>query len=515
MKRWLGVALGLLALLRLGYWLGAFPNPDEAYYWLWGQRLGLSYYDHPPFHAWVQGLFSRLGHSYFVLRLPNLVSNLLLVYTFSHIHRYLFPTDSSLGALGWPHSALGRTVALLASSPLYFLFLAMAWHDHWLVTFGLMAGYCYVRFIDSYLADGRGRGRWLVAAAVLLGLGVLCKYTAVLVGLAMVGLAMWDRRLWRLWADWRVYGAIALTSLALVPIGLWNWANDFQSFRFYADRTVADSGFTLHWGSALFFVLLTLLIWSPVQTWLLVQLGRKPVALERPTVYPTFAWMVFGVSTGTITLVALTSGVALYYWNILAYGMLLPLLAQRLHRTGETAPLRLSLGLGAGVALILVIHFTLLPLSALIDPDIDPDSRMVYGWDQVGAVVQQRLATFEDPLVLTTDYRSASALAYQLNRRDVLALSGRIDQFDFWYDAPALQGRDGVLLGDDWHPICPALLDQFADHSPLEPISVYRWGVFIKTYYLTRVFGFEAGPPGYPLSPDYPLSYTRDGETCE
>ena len=37
--------------MRVLYALFAGPSPDEAYYWLWGQHPGLSYYDHAPFHA--------------------------------------------------------------------------------------------------------------------------------------------------------------------------------------------------------------------------------------------------------------------------------------------------------------------------------------------------------------------------------------------------------------------------------------------------------------------------------
>jgi 4-amino-4-deoxy-L-arabinose transferase-like glycosyltransferase len=78
-------------LLRLVFWFATFPNPDEAYYWLWGQHPALSYYDHPPLEAWLQGLFTAvLGRSTFVLRLPNLLSNAILFYTYYQIIRYLY-----------------------------------------------------------------------------------------------------------------------------------------------------------------------------------------------------------------------------------------------------------------------------------------------------------------------------------------------------------------------------------------------------------------------------------------
>ena len=43
---------------------------DEAYCWLWGQHPALSYYDHPPLNAWLQGIAGALfGWNRFALRI--------------------------------------------------------------------------------------------------------------------------------------------------------------------------------------------------------------------------------------------------------------------------------------------------------------------------------------------------------------------------------------------------------------------------------------------------------------
>ncbi len=171
---------------------------------------------------------------------------------------------------------------------------------------------------------------------------------------------------------------------------------------------------------------------------------------------------------------------------------------------------------GLLIATILVIHYSLLPLSALFSDAGDLDTRMLFGWSQVAAKIEEKSADLRDePLLFTTDYRSASALAYQLNNPTVMALSSRIDQFDFWYDQNQFQGKTALILGDDWHPICPELLSQFEQTSPLETISVTRFGVWIKNYYLLIGSGFNAGPDDqFPLSKNYPLTYSQDGETC-
>lgn len=64
----LQVAAFFLAI-KLVYVFGVGPIYDEAYYWMWGQHPGLSYFDHPPFHAWLLGISDFVfGRSLFGLR---------------------------------------------------------------------------------------------------------------------------------------------------------------------------------------------------------------------------------------------------------------------------------------------------------------------------------------------------------------------------------------------------------------------------------------------------------------
>jgi hypothetical protein len=507
-----GCLLGFLAL-RLVFWWVTFPNPDEAYYWLWGQHLGWSYYDHPPFQAWSQGLLSVLGRSPFVLRLPNLFSTAILGGAYLAICRYLYPGEGV--------DRLGLVVLLGLSSPLFFLFLALAWHDHWLVTFSVLSSLCFVRFADAYRATGQGDGRWLLGAALFLGLAGLCKYNAVFVGLGFLAVIVSDRRLRPILRDRQLYVALGLLLLVLSPILIWNIQHDFFSFRFYRDRTAGGDQVTLNWLQPLGFLALSGLILGPIQTWAIGKRawqGQRPGRSIAPTsCYSALAWWMFGLSTAAFTLLSLVS-VAVYYWNILAYPLLFPLLSEVFYRPdgGLTRRrlLAIAQGLGLFVATALVFHYTVIPITAL-GGEADPDSAALYGWDHIATAVTTQAAGLDQPLLLTTDYRSASALAYALNDPQVLAISGRIDQFDFWYDSATLEGRDAILLGESWHPICPAHLAMFERVDSPQPVTVQRWGRVLQTYELVTGYGFKAGPPHYPLSPDYPLAFTSDGERCQ
>lgn len=540
--RWALPFLGIFLILRLIFWATLFPNPDEAYYWLWGQHPGFSYYDHPPFHAWVQGIFARLlGRAHWVLRLPTLLSTALLLGIYYRICQDFFPDIALRRFLG--------TVLLLASSPLFFLFLALAWNDHWLVVFSAIASYCFVRFLDGYAADGyaagRGRSGWLYGAALALGLAALCKYTAVFVGLGFLATVVSDRRLWGLLREGRSYGAMGLTLLTLSPILIWNGQHDFLSFQFYANRSGAG-GMALNPLQPLVFWLLCGLILGPVQSWGIYRVVRDRFLnpAPPPSYYSRVALGIFALSTGAFTLLSLVK-VALYYWNILAYPLMFPWMAEVFVRVDDpgleseqevdTSQIRQAGGarsplsspfrqqrllwvaqlLGITAVATLIWHYRVMPLTAFLGNTVDPDSAALFGWGQVAAAVEQQAATLEQPLLLTTDYRSASALAYELNNPQVMAISGRRDQFDLWYDVAAMQGRDAVLLGETWHPICPAHLGMFQRTDPPMEVTVQRFGYLLQTYTVVRGYGFQAGPRDrYPLGADYPLAFTSDGEIC-
>ncbi|MBF2035025.1 MAG: glycosyltransferase family 39 protein [Leptolyngbyaceae cyanobacterium T60_A2020_046] len=509
-----GPVLVVLVGLRLWFWVMGFPNPDEAYYWLWGQHLDLSYFDHPPLQAWGQGLVSAvLGRSPVALRLLNVLSTVGVLALYGEICRQIYGRRQ---LENW-----WLTVVLVFTSPLFFLFLAIAWHDHGLVLFGTTAGYCLSRFLHSLSRRPQGNGLWLYGAGLALGLAGLCKYLAVLLVLGF-GVAIAANYRWRgLFRDLRLYlaGAIALGITA--PVWLWNVQNEYASFAFYLGRSGAAGESAWQWWGPLGFVALSVLILGPAQSWAIAMALRLPAQSPFESTYRRVAIAVFLTSSVGLAVLSLRAPV-LYYWNILAYPLLFPLVPPVLAslrgplRWRNLWALQLAKRLGCVVIAALVIHFTIVPLSALVGPAGDDDTRMVYGWQQVSAVVRDRAAVANsEPLLLTTDYRSAAALAYALDDSSVMAISGRIDQFDFWYDRDRMAGRDALLLGDDWHPICPAHMAMFERTDPPETITVQRLGVFIKTYTLLRGYGFDAGPTDdYPRLPDYPLAFTSDGEHC-
>ncbi|PSB28288.1 ArnT family glycosyltransferase [Stenomitos frigidus] len=530
-------------LLRLVFWFTTFPNPDEAYYWLWGQHPAFSYYDHPPLEAWIQGLFTAvLGRSTFTLRLPNLLSNAAFFYTYYQIIRYLYGENA--------RQSFWLVVLLILASPLYFLFLALAWHDHLLITLSLVSAYLLIRFLDSYVENGKGESWRLYSAAGAIALAMLSKYNAIFVVLGFAATLVADKRLRSLWRDRRLYLASVIALTALIPIVLWNLSNRFQSFHYYIDRSVGTGSFNLKFSPFFNFVLFSILLVSPMLCFGFFHGLKRSIRQHQiHSVYPTVAFWVFMISSIILTGISLTSA-ALYYWNITAYLLLFPLLpaffSQKLADRGlgsqesgvrsqeseklnaqspaikpqaqiqtskhfsvaaqsatqsflhclSQKPLFLATQFyGLLFATLLVVHYSVFPISALFDKETDPDSRMLFGWSQVADVVKtQSEAAGNDRFLATTDYRSASALAYQLNDKSVTAISDRVDQFDFWYTSDAaFKGRNALILSDDWHPVQSELLAQFDRTSAPITVPIIRFGIWIKNYYLVKGYGFRGG----------------------
>ncbi|HEX4298923.1 MAG TPA: glycosyltransferase family 39 protein, partial [Devosia sp.] len=119
------IQLAVALLLAIKLYLSIFTPPigDEAYYWMWGQKLGWSYFDHPPLHAWLLHLMGLLfGWNLFSLRILTWVTlggTLWIIWLWA---RRLKPDDPA--AWFWP------SAAIYLASPLFFLMSNIAFHDH-------------------------------------------------------------------------------------------------------------------------------------------------------------------------------------------------------------------------------------------------------------------------------------------------------------------------------------------------------------------------------------------------
>lgn len=480
-----GVLIGIIVVLvafRAVLLFTVAPIGDEAYYWLWGQHPDLSYFDHPPLNAWLLGLVSQVFGW-------NLVSLRLLGWLTTAGTLWLFALWAQrLAGEQWRRWFLIAAVIYLGA-PLYAVFSGIMFPDHLLLFLGLGSVYAFAVFFETW-EEGTPRWRLLFLGAVLLGLAGLTKYSAVFIAAAVVLHIVLAPRRWRLLAEWRLYAAGLVTLAMQAPVIVWNLQHGLGSFSYHLVER--QGAFLANFAPerALSFLLLFIVYLSPFLIW---PIGRALTVHEQgrfAVASRDLGRLVFLGSTLTFAVIAMGAW-ALPYWNILAVAPLVPHLVAAI---GARVQLMLHVGYGLiVVGGLFLVNFTLVPLATLTGGS-DWESSVVYGWDQIEAEVAAAEAAHEPDFLAATRYTLASQLAFARGRDDVTALSARVDQFDFWFDAAAHRGQTALILADTTQVIGAETAARFRSIEQVGQFDVVRFGHVVNTYQLFLAKGFGEGP---------------------
>ena len=478
--RWQGLAplvlltwaAGLLLAAKLTLLVTSGTFMDEAYYWMWGQHPALSYYDHPPLNAWLQGLagaifgWSRLGLRIAVVL--ALVGDALVLYLLS---RKLAPAD-------W-RQHFWLTLVLFLATPMFFAVTAVALPDHLLVLGVLAAFYFIVSFFMAWRNGPGASYRDLYLGALFLGLAALAKYNAAFLGLGVGLFVLLFPRYRPLLGKPQLYLAAAISLALQAPVLAWNLQEGWASFGFIlAGR---HSGLSNASAGGIGWLLGVVLFLSP---FLLVPIIRFLLAV-RTSDSEQLARIVFVLSTLAIFGVSFFTA-TLFHWNLVAYLVALPFLAfhvrWRLLYWAQVAYGTVFLGL-------VMVNYAIVPLTD-VSAIRDESSAWVYGWEETAIAVEAARSAHGAGFVATPDYTTASLLGYAMRDRDVTSLSARTDQFDFWFDAAAHAGEDAILFADDWRPLTGDLSARFVSVTQLAEIPVSRMGkpLDVHRIYLARGF---------------------------
>ena len=242
MKRGALLLAAALLLLRIAF-LGATDLfPEEAYYWNYAMHLDIGYLDHPPMIAWlIHAGTSLLGNGEAGVRIGTLACALITAFFIFRLTRLLFDARAAWTA-----------VLLVQVLPFYFLIGFMMTPDAPLTA--CWAGALY--FLARALLRGETAG-WL-GLGVCLGLGMLSKYTIVLLGPATLLFITMDQPSRRWWRHPAPFAAVALALAIFSPVIVWNARHHWASFAFQgAKRMGEDPRFSTHELLAAMLVVLT------------------------------------------------------------------------------------------------------------------------------------------------------------------------------------------------------------------------------------------------------------------
>ena len=221
--------IAALTVLKYAVAAGVGFTEDEAYYRLWSLAPALSYFDHPPFIAWIIALGRGLGGDTALgARLLGPIFSIAGLAALFRIAYLYAGRDTALVA-----------VLFCAAMPLLAVTGVIVTPDTPSVLF-----YSLTLWAAFELERSRDANWWL-AIGVFAGCGLLSKYTNVFAGAGLLLWLVWvpQNRVWfkskQLWAG----GLIAV--LLFAPVLIWNFENHGASFAKQFGRAAGGNGWTL------------------------------------------------------------------------------------------------------------------------------------------------------------------------------------------------------------------------------------------------------------------------------
>ena len=203
---------------------------DEAYYWLWSRRLDICYVDKGPMVAW----FIRAGTSLFGQTVFGVRFFAVLLASGTGFGLYLLGKELFSSRVGF------WALVIASVMPLFVVGASLMTIDTVYVFFWTWAARAFWRAKDETHLG------WWVLTGVLVGLGLLSKYTATLELFSFAAFCLWHRpsRVHFRRPTFWIMTVVAL--LFLIPALVWNIREDWPTTHWLVQRGALNEHFSLH-----------------------------------------------------------------------------------------------------------------------------------------------------------------------------------------------------------------------------------------------------------------------------
>ncbi len=381
---WISLAIKLIiaAVLPL--------TGDEAYYWVWSKHMQLSYYDHPPFVAWLYWLGGPFAEWFpGSVRWPGVIlGHMTLTMWLLLLAPYLNFEQRRI----WLWLALlsplvgGSGIVVTPDLPLMFFYALSLWFF-----------FIWAKNPERKVSLGFG---------IAMGLGFSSKYMMVLFGLSLFPVVVMDAKLRRdliSQLPWLILGC----ALGMLPVLLWNYLHDFQSFKFQATHGLGRKKWKPSW--TIEYILAQIGLIFPLVLYWAIRAGRR-----LPRAFHFIAW-----TPVLFFLLTTARGYAEANWPIAAYPAIFALAASW-YPVNSRSLISTALIWAGLMAFMLTVILT--------RPNWTRDYKF-REFHQFDAITE--VARDLDPLY-TRSYQMAAKLSFDL-KRPVYKLRGmnRKDFFDF------------------------------------------------------------------------------------
>ncbi|MFZ5519495.1 MAG: ArnT family glycosyltransferase [Candidatus Zhuqueibacterota bacterium] len=476
----------LITLFRLIY-INLVPLvPQEAYYWKYAKHPALSYFDHPPMAAWMIALFTWIGgDSLFFIRLGSVLYSAGLMLLVHQIAWRLF-RDEKLAF--W-------SVAVINCTVLFSIGATVITPDVPLLFFWALMTFSLVRLIES---DHPG---WWYLAGVALGLGLLSKYSAILIvpGIFIFLLLSPKHRRWL--ATVHPYAAVVVALIVFSPVVIWNFQHDWASFMFQSsDRFAQMKRLRLDFlfqliGSQLgmltpyvFFLLVT--GWAAIGVWSIKE-KNQPYSLLFWIALPVYA--VFTLSS-LRSLVKMNWLAPAYVTSVIAGLVWLNANRSSISRWFDKLFVP---GIVLGLLIVVFMHVVpIIPIAPLKKGDTWS------GWKELGQRIE-RLKTDrgEDVFVFGHEYKAPSEITYYTashlptHAGEIFGANGL--QYNYWTDTAKLIGRDAIFVTSDADRFTnfKKLNKHFESIAPLDTLEIVHRNRTYRAFYFYLCSDYKGPKP--------------------
>jgi hypothetical protein len=482
-RRWLYLLLAATTVFRLFYIQWVDLAPDEAYYWTWSRHLQWGYYDHPPMVGFLIKIFTAVaGQGEFGVRVGWVLMTAFLSGLLFFLGRMMFRSERA----GF-YAALLMNFSLLAS-----VGAVIVTPDGPQMLFWALA------ILFLYLAVSGEGDYWWVGTGVALGLGLLSKYTMILLA-PCVFLFLLSYPEGRKWLRRKEpYLAFILGLVIFSPVIYWNSQHDWLSFRFQlshgleAKRQVGLKFFGEYWAG---------------------QAG-----LASPLIFLGVLWAMgksaqqgFRRKDGRLLLLFWTSAPILLFfaytslrsrvegnWPALAYFSALLAMAGLVNEGWSTwgRGKRIFSWAAVLVGLIFTVLAHVQPLHAVIPIEArdDPTSQL-RGWRSLGERIEETAKTLDPAqgvFLLTPRHQLVGeGMFYTRGKFPVYQWEApnRINHLSPLNSPPA--GSQGIFFTEGGNEMPRGLESLFESCEKLEPLVVRRNSSVVRTHPIWKCIGFK------------------------
>ncbi|MFI5311473.1 MAG: glycosyltransferase family 39 protein [Gemmatimonadales bacterium] len=443
--------LGATTLLRLV--IGAIVPlfPDETYYWDWSRVLMAGYFDHPPVIALlIRAGTTIFGQTSFGVRVFPILAGTGAAAAITFTARELAGDDAAKSA-----------TLLFACMPLAAAGLLLATPDAPMLCAVGWTMYCVVRALKDRAEGGDRRPlKWWALAGASVGLAMASKFSSVLFPVALVPAFIAHPRLQNKFGERGPYVAVAIASLVLLPVLLWNASHDWVSFKFQLGHGLGDpkGGALGALNRELEMIGGQVGLVSPILFFFVARAVKRAFEPTPDGLYLALA--IIASACFAFFMYSATRRSVEANWPAIAYLPAVVLLAtEPLGSWREERWLRRGLLLGGALSAIVYTHvlYPILPIPAPRD-----QVAKAFGWELLADRVQKRRefvtgrSSFgaSDLRFAAERYQDASELAFHLRdhpRVFSLNLTGRPNQYDLWetFAERASAGASLLLVLDD------------------------------------------------------------------